>query len=145
MPDIHIEGKEGFNSKEALRKFKLAVKKNNFDINDLNKYIKSDYKLELVEHFDDTYKFCIKEIIVPVELYIAYKILSATIKVPIPSPKDVLLNPDYYKSIIISALNNEYVNKLDSKHPYLVYFKLLAKTLKLTKGNKIEENNTEEE
>jgi hypothetical protein len=147
MPNIHIVGdKNGFNSKEALRKFKLAVKNSNINITELNsKYIKPNYKLELVEHFDDTLRFDIKEFIVPLDLSIAYKNLQKLSKVPVPNPKDVLLKPNEHKNMIITALNNEYINKLDSKHPYLIYFNLLAKTLKLTKGKQIQENDTEDE
>jgi hypothetical protein len=147
MTNIHIEGdKLGFNSKEALKKFKAAVKNNNFNFTELSKkYIKQGYILEVVEHFDDTYKFNVKEIIVPLELSIAYKNLQKISKIPIPNPKDILLNPENYKSTIVFSLNNEYAKDLDSKHPYKIYFNLLAKTLKLTRGKKIDNNDTEEE
>ena len=58
--NVYIEGdKSGFNSKVAVDKFKAMVKKDtNIDVISLkSKYIKSDYKLEIVNKTDTEIKF----------------------------------------------------------------------------------------
>jgi hypothetical protein len=60
--NVIIEGdKTGFNSKNAVDKFKQAVKSsNNFDLVELTKkYVKSGFVLEQVEKTDNSYKFMI--------------------------------------------------------------------------------------
>ena len=54
--NVRIDGdKNGFNSKMAIEKFKACVKKmdeknNNLDLEELKKYIKSNYKLEIIKY-----------------------------------------------------------------------------------------------
>lgn len=58
--NVIVEGdKTGFNSKNAVDKFKKAVKSsNNFDLVELTKkYVKSGFVLEQVEKTDTSYKF----------------------------------------------------------------------------------------
>jgi hypothetical protein len=58
--NVIVEGdKTGFNSKNAVDKFKQAVKSsNNFDLVELTKkYVKSGFVLEQVEKTDTSYKF----------------------------------------------------------------------------------------
>jgi len=58
--NVIIEGdKTGFNSKNAVDKFKQEIKlNNNFDLNELiKKYVKTGFLLELVEKTDNSYKF----------------------------------------------------------------------------------------
>lgn len=60
--NVIIEGdKSGFNSKNAVDKFKQAVKSSeNFDLVELTKkYVKSGFVLEQVEKTDNSYKFMI--------------------------------------------------------------------------------------
>lgn len=60
--NVIVEGdKTGFNSKNAVDKFKQAVKSsNNFDLVELTKkYVKSGFLLEQVEKTDNSYKFMI--------------------------------------------------------------------------------------
>lgn len=60
--NVIIEGdKSGFNSKNAVDKFKQAVKSsNNFDLVELTKkYVKSGFVLEQVEKTDNSYRFMI--------------------------------------------------------------------------------------
>jgi hypothetical protein len=60
--NVIIEGdKSGFNSKNAVDKFKQAVKSSkNFDLNELTKkYVKSGFVLEQVEKTDNSFKFMI--------------------------------------------------------------------------------------
>jgi len=60
--NVIVEGdKTGFNSKNAVDKFKQAVKSsNNFDLGELTKkYVKSGFVLEQVEKTDTSYKFMI--------------------------------------------------------------------------------------
>jgi hypothetical protein len=61
---VKIEGdKDGFNSKSAIEKFKVAVKSNNLNLEDLSKkFIKPDYTLELVTHQNNEYTFLIKKL-----------------------------------------------------------------------------------
>lgn len=54
-------GRDGFNSKMAVDKFKLSVKNGNLNVEDLSKhYIKSNYELLLVEKTDSLVKFKIQ-------------------------------------------------------------------------------------
>jgi len=60
--NVIIEGdKSGFNSKNAVDKFKQTVKSsNNFNLDELTKkYVKSGFVLEQVEKTDNSYKFMI--------------------------------------------------------------------------------------
>jgi len=62
---VVIEGdKNGFNSKSAIDKFKLAVKATgNFDLVELSqKFFKSDYNLTLVSKSDTEYKFKVEHV-----------------------------------------------------------------------------------
>ena len=60
---VKIEGdKDGFNSKSAINKFKLAIKSNNLNIEELtNKYIKNDYLLEKTNETENEYTFLVKK------------------------------------------------------------------------------------
>ena len=60
--NVFIEGdKAGFNSKNAIDKFKQAVKSStSFNLNDLTKkYVKSGFNIEQVERTDNQIKFMI--------------------------------------------------------------------------------------
>lgn len=60
--NVIVEGdKTGFNSKNAVDKFKQAVKSsNNFDLSELTKkYVKTGFSLEQVEKTDNSYRFMI--------------------------------------------------------------------------------------
>jgi len=60
--NVIVEGdKTGFNSKNAVDKFKQAVKSsNNFDLSELTKkYVKTGFLLEQVEKTDNSYRFMI--------------------------------------------------------------------------------------
>ena len=62
--NVIVEGdKSGFNSKNAVDKFKQAVKSSDsFDLSELTKkYVKSGFVLEQVEKTDNSYKFMIGE------------------------------------------------------------------------------------
>ena len=62
--NVIVEGdKSGFNSKNAVDKFKQAVKSSDsFDLVELTKkYVKSGFVLEQVEKTDNSYKFMIGE------------------------------------------------------------------------------------
>jgi hypothetical protein len=65
MPNIYIEGdKSGFNSKTAVDRFKLMVKKStdfNLDNQDLTSFIKPEYKIELVNKTDEELKFSVNK------------------------------------------------------------------------------------
>jgi hypothetical protein len=50
----------------------------------------------------------------------------------IPSPQDVFAKKEEYKMSIPLILNNPQIKKLPQSHPYIKYFKLLAKHLDIT-------------
>lgn len=67
---------------------------------------------------------------VPSEIFNEYtKLKKLGGNLPIPSPSEVLKNPDQYRVMISMALKNELVKKIPSNHPYIKYFKLLAKEI----------------
>lgn len=67
---------------------------------------------------------------VPSEIFNEYtKLKKMGGNLPIPSPSEVLKNPDQYRVMISMALKNELVKKIPSNHPYIKYFKLLAKEI----------------
>jgi hypothetical protein len=49
----------------------------------------------------------------------------------IPKPEEILSKPEEYKLTIPLFLNNSYVKKLPKNHPYIKYFKLIAKELNI--------------
>jgi hypothetical protein len=184
---VVIEGdKNGFNSKSAIDKFKLAVKATgNFDLVELSqKFFKSDYNLTLVSKSDTEYKFKVehvqteklvvdeksdvlekqvvdskeeskkrKELLrakinnmrqmrnnsfyhkakassnVPEEILSEYKKLVKISKMPIPEPSEILAKPDEYRPIVSMVLGNTMMKNLPQSHPYIKYFKLLAKEI----------------
>jgi hypothetical protein len=60
---VKIEGdKDGFNSKSAINKFKLAIKLNNSNVEELtNKYIKNGYLLEKINETENEYTYLVKK------------------------------------------------------------------------------------
>ena len=59
--NVFVDNREAFNSKNALEKFKLAVKtKTEYDLEELRqKYLKPDYSLALVSSTDTTLNFSV--------------------------------------------------------------------------------------
>jgi len=55
--NIYIDGKDGFNSKSALMKFKELAKQPTFELDQANKYIKHDYKLSVEEKTDTCIRY----------------------------------------------------------------------------------------
>lgn len=66
---------------------------------------------------------------VPEDILSEYKKLIKISKVPIPEPSEILDNPDQYKPIVSMVLGNSMMKTLPQSHPYVKYFKLLAKQL----------------
>jgi hypothetical protein len=62
------------------------------------------------------------------EIYKEYNKLVklSKVSIPIPEPKEILENPDQYKSILSMVLSNGSMNKLGKNNPYFRYFTLLA-------------------
>ena len=174
--NIIIEGdKSGFNSKNAVDKFKQAVKSlENFDLVELTKnYVKSDFVLEQVEKTDNSIKFMIgkenseakkqepqlsekeqkskmlKAKInlmrqdrtnsvyhrakandnVSSEILSEYMKLKQISKMPIPEPNEIFAHPEEYKPVIAMVLQNSMMKQLNSSHPYVRYFRLIAEKL----------------
>lgn len=50
-------------------------------------------------------------------------------KMPIPEPNEILSKPEEYRPIISMVLGNKMMQSLSSNHPYVKYFRLLAKKL----------------
>lgn len=184
---VYIDGdKSCFVSKIAVDKFKHTIRscgtENPIDLDVLSsKYIKPEFKLELVNKNYNEYKFKIikKEIpekisektssrellraklnlmsktrtnsnyhkakssdLVNDEILSEYNKLLKVSKMPIPEPSEILSKPDEYKPIISMVLQNQMIKQLGSTHPYVKYFKLLAKELGIsnpTNNNFIEE------
>jgi hypothetical protein len=66
---------------------------------------------------------------VPPDILAEYKKLIKVSKMPIPEPSEILANPEQYKPIISMVLGNSMMKSLPQSHPYIKYFKLLAKQL----------------
>lgn len=79
---------------------------------------------------------------VPKDIADEYKKLMKISKVPIPSPSDIISNPDQYKQMISMIISNPMMKKIGSSHPYSKYFKLLANKLNVTEMN-LPKNNSE--
>lgn len=68
---------------------------------------------------------------VPDDILCEYKKLIKISNVPIPEPSEILANPEQYKSVVSIVLNNNMMKTLPKTHPYVKYFKLIAKELGL--------------
>ncbi len=66
---------------------------------------------------------------VPEDILCEYKKLMKISKMPIPEPSEILANPEQYKPIISMVLGNNMMKTLPQSHPYIKYFKLLAKQI----------------
>jgi len=66
---------------------------------------------------------------VPEDILSEYKKLMKISKMPIPEPSEILANPDQYKPIVSMVLGNSMMKSLPQSHPYIKYFKLLAKQI----------------
>ena len=66
---------------------------------------------------------------VPDEILSEYKKLIKISKMPIPEPSEILDNPDQYKPIISMVLGNSMMKSMPKNHPYIKYFKLIAKEI----------------
>jgi hypothetical protein len=173
--NVYIEGnKEGFNSKIAIDKFKITVKKmdekdGKIIIEDLGKYIKPEFKLELINYdlsdnkiifkivektkiIKEDNKKMLKEKIknmkknrtnsdyhkaknnenVTDEILKEYNNLKKISKMPVPEPSEILSNPDQYKPLLNMVLNNQMINQIGTKHPYIKYFKLISDKLNMS-------------
>lgn len=64
---------------------------------------------------------------VPEDILNEYKKLMKVSKMPIPEPSEILANPEQFKPIISMVLGNSTMKNLSQSHPYIKYFKLLAK------------------
>jgi hypothetical protein len=63
------------------------------------------------------------------EILCEYKKLLKVSKIPVPEPSEILDNPDQYKTIISMVLGNNMMKNMPQSHPYIKYFKLLAKEI----------------
>jgi len=66
---------------------------------------------------------------VPEDILNEYKKLMKVSKMPIPEPSEILANPEQYRPIISMVLGNSTMKNLSQSHPYIKYFKLLAKKI----------------
>lgn len=58
-----------------------------------------------------------------------YNNLVKMTKMPVPSPDDILKNPEQYKNVINMVLKNSLSGKLGKKHPFIKYFTLLSEKM----------------
>ena len=129
--NVYIEGdKTGFNSKTAIERFRSNVKSNTaFDINELaNKYIKPDYKLELVEQTDMNIKFNIT--------------MTKTVTTDAPVASDVPDDATKRKQLLKAKINMMRKDRTNSdyhkaKSNNNVPDEILAEYLKLKKVSKM--------
>ena len=161
---VFIDGdKSCFVSKTAIEKFKKIVKDSQFKIDDLkdysNRFMKPGFKLICYANSNSEYKFKICDLptittpnpiinqkekvkrytnnnISKDEIFREYNKLIKLSKMPIPEPKEVLRNPEEYKPILESVLNNDMMTKLGKNHPYVRYFTLLANKIGVKVGKK---------
>lgn len=68
---------------------------------------------------------------VPDEILSEYMKLKQISKTPIPEPNEILAHPEEYKPIISMILQNSMMKQLNSTHPYVRYFKLIAEKIGL--------------
>jgi hypothetical protein len=66
---------------------------------------------------------------VPEDILTEYKKLMKVSKMPIPEPSEILENPEQYRPIVSMVLGNSMMKSLPQSHPYIKYFKLLAKQI----------------
>lgn len=66
---------------------------------------------------------------VPEDILSEYKKLMKVSKVPIPEPSEILENPEQYRPIVSMVLGNSMMKSLPHSHPYVKYFKLVAKQI----------------
>lgn len=66
---------------------------------------------------------------VPEEIIKEYMKLKKVSSIPVPEPSEILENPEQYKSVLSLILGNDIMKKYGSNHPYVKYFKLLAKEI----------------
>jgi hypothetical protein len=69
---------------------------------------------------------------VPDEILSEYKKLLKISKMPVPEPSEILANPDQHRSIVSMVLGNNLMKNLPQTHPYVKYFKLIAKQIGAT-------------
>jgi hypothetical protein len=65
--------------------------------------------------------------IVPDDILLEYKKLMQISKTPVPEPSEILANPEQYRPLITMTLNNSMMKSLPQNHPYVRYFKMVAK------------------
>ena len=63
------------------------------------------------------------------EEYIKLKRISTT---PVPEPSEILEKPEEYKPMLKVVLGNQMMKTLNGSHPYVRYFRLLAKEVGLS-------------
>lgn len=68
---------------------------------------------------------------VPAEILSEYMKLKQISKMPIPEPNEILAHPEEYKPIVSMILQNSMMKQLNSTHPYVRYFKLIAEKIGL--------------
>ncbi len=66
---------------------------------------------------------------VPEDILNEYKKLTRVAKMPIPEPSEILANPEQYRPLVSMVLGNSAMKSLPQTHPYIKYFKLLAKKI----------------
>jgi hypothetical protein len=81
---------------------------------------------------------------VPEEIMTEYQKLSRVSKIPVPEPYEIISNPEQYKPVISMVLNNKFMPGLSSSHPYVRYFKLLAKHIGVNETNPLPMANLEQ-
>jgi len=151
---------------------------NNINIKELNNiFIKQEYLLEFINNDDYNYYFKInikenkvqnyelknklknkfiqnkrsKDISddIPDDIYKEYKKLSSNSKLNIPSPTEIISNPDKYKQLISLMLSNIAAKKFGNNHPYIKYLRnmvnLLNSNMDINNNEIIENNNIVDE
>ena len=68
---------------------------------------------------------------VPQEIIDVYTLLKKQTHMPIPEPLEILTHPEEHKELVKMALQNPYMHKLPESHPYVQYFRLLAKHMNI--------------
>ena len=89
---------------------------------------------------------------VPDDVLSEYMKLKKISKMPIPEPNEIFAHPEEYKPVISMLLQNNMMKQLNSSHPYVRYFKLIAEKIGLDmplpmptqdflSGNNVKDNN----
>ena len=125
---------------DELIKFNITKKEKiiNKDINDVKQELRNKLK-NIIKSKSNRINNNNKNINIPEEITKEYiKLTKLNINNnSIPSPHDVFSKKEEYKMSIPLILNNPQIKKLPQSHPYLKYFKLLAKHLDISNDNNL--------